>query len=425
MTARRRLVPILGLTLFATLMLGRPIVARASANASDTLAAADRARAVERLHELVAEHYAQWETVPRAVFEKRFAVYRRRALATANRRDFSMLTREMAASLTNGHTTFSDPWMLELDPARLPFALAFVDGAWIVTRSSRADLAPGTVVAQVDGRPVDALYATIAPHLCASSDRARRAQLTARGFLWPRAFTLGTADGRTLHVERRADDPLATRPAPPAIEDRWLTKDSIAYLAIRSFDDASIEPRALELVRARYLAAPVLIVDVRGNGGGNTPRRLTKTLLADRPYAWWKEDPDRAPSSLFDRLGAVAKRAEVVRPTYGGRLIVLTDGDCASSCEDFVMPLAWAKRATVVGDTTLGSTGQPAFADLGAGMRASVGARCAHFPDGSRFEGVGIAPDVLVRRTRDDIVTGADRVLATALALARRSFAAK
>ncbi len=89
------------------------------------------------------------------------------------------------------------------------------------------------------------------------------------------------------------------------------------------------------------------------------------------------------------------------------------------------MPLAWAKRATVVGDTTLGSTGQPAFADLGSGMRASVGARCAHFPDGSRFEGVGIAPDVLVRRTRDDVVTGADRVLATALALARRSFAAK
>jgi carboxyl-terminal processing protease len=46
-------------------------------------------------------------------------------------------------------------------------------------------------------------------------------------------------------------------------------------------------------------------------------------------------------------------------PIYTGRLIVLTDSDCASSCEDFVMPLKVSHRATIVGDRTFGSSGQP------------------------------------------------------------------
>ncbi len=424
MFLRRRCDPLLVFTLVAVLSSTGVPASAVSAGPGDTLSAADRRRAIDELHQVVTEHYAHWAATPAPAFEQRFARYRRQALATPNRRDFSLLTRAMVASLRNGHTTFSDPWMLELDSLRLGFDLAPVGRAWIVTRSARPELPVGSEIARVDDQPIESFYASVEPYLCASSDRARRLQLTARGFLWPRAFTLTTADHRTLRIERRAESPARPASPPSPIEDRWLTGDSIAYLAIRGFDGPSVENQAIELLRTRYAHARALIVDVRGNGGGDTPRRLTKTLLGNRPYTWWKIDPDRAPESFFDRIGAAAKRAEVVRPSYDGALFVLTDGGCASSCEDFLMPLVWAKRATVVGDTTLGSTGQPVFTDLGAGMRASVGARRAYFPDGSTFEGVGIAPHVLVRRTREDIVSGEDRVLATALALARRSLVA-
>jgi len=40
------------------------------------------------------------------------------------------------------------------------------------------------------------------------------------------------------------------------------------------------------------------------------------------------------------------------------------------------------------------------------------------FPDGSRFEGVGIAPDVLVETTPEDLKAGRDPVLARAIELA-------
>ena len=42
------------------------------------------------------------------------------------------------------------------------------------------------------------------------------------------------------------------------------------------------------------------------------------------------------------------------------------------------------------------------------------------FPDGSQFEGVGIAPDVPVDITPDDLRSGRDAVLKTALKLAQQ-----
>lgn len=407
----------------ATLLLSALVLAPSSASPAPAPATADsipramRERVVRDLHTLIQDRFAHWDGVPEFRFPARFEAYRTHALATPGRREFSLLTRAFVASLRNGHTTYSDTWTLAVDPAQLPFTLGWIDGEWIVLASRQAGLATGDVVTRIDDRPVESMYRSIEPYLCASNDRARRRQFTARGFLWPERFQLGTSDGRTMAISR------SPGPAPktePVVTDRWLVPDSVGYIAIRSFGESEHEARALELVRKRYLEAHALIVDVRGNGGGNTPRTLIKTLLDGRPYTWWKEDPNRLPMSALDRMGAAMRRAGSVRPTYRGTLILLVDGDCASACEDFVMPLVWEHRAIAVGDTTCGSTGQPVFASFDNGITVSVSAKRAHFPDGSPFEGVGIAPTLRVPRSRADIVSGADRALETALQLARR-----
>ena len=78
------------------------------------------------------------------------------------------------------------------------------------------------------------------------------------------------------------------------------------------------------------------------------------------------------------------------------------------------MPFKDNGRAVVVGETTGGSTGQPYFLDLDDGMAAVIGAKRAAFPDGSRFEGVGIRPDVEVAPTVDGLRAGRDVVLEAA-----------
>jgi carboxyl-terminal processing protease len=99
-------------------------------------------------------------------------------------------------------------------------------------------------------------------------------------------------------------------------------------------------------------------------------------------------------------------------------VVILTDAGCNSACEDFVMPFKDNGRATLVGETTAGSTGQPYMLDLGSDLMAIIGAKRERFPDGAVFEGVGIQPDVAVALQIDGLRTGQDPVLERALTIA-------
>jgi carboxyl-terminal processing protease len=82
------------------------------------------------------------------------------------------------------------------------------------------------------------------------------------------------------------------------------------------------------------------------------------------------------------------------------------------------MPFKETGRAVVIGETTQGSSGNPYRADLGNGMRVSIGAVRYRFPDGRPFEGIGIVPDVPVELKVADLQNGRDAVLARAQELA-------
>ena len=81
------------------------------------------------------------------------------------------------------------------------------------------------------------------------------------------------------------------------------------------------------------------------------------------------------------------------------------------------MPFKDNGRATLVGETTAGSSGQPHLIDLGDGFRAWVGAKRETFPDGRIFEGVGIVPDIEIVQQAWNLREGQDRVLNEAIAL--------
>jgi len=104
---------------------------------------------------------------------------------------------------------------------------------------------------------------------------------------------------------------------------------------------------------------------------------------------------------------------------YSGRLILLTDRVCSCACEDFVMPFKYAKRATLVGETTAGTFSMTRHVDYPNGMILNISAVRHTFPDGSRFEGTGIVPDVPVDTSPEDLRAGRDPVLQKALALAQ------
>jgi carboxyl-terminal processing protease len=164
--------------------------------------------------------------------------------------------------------------------------------------------------------------------------------------------------------------------------------------------------------------AKVIIFDVRGNHGGSTPSKLVDALM-DRPYRWFSE-PTPLSIGLFKLQGELADHSDVYwyggtqqpgEKPYRGDVYVLVDGGCFSACEDFVMPFRNSHRATLVGEKTAGSSGQPFVQVFDNGMLIQVGAKREFFPNGEEFEGVGISPDVDVHTTAADIESGGDPVL--------------
>ena len=79
------------------------------------------------------------------------------------------------------------------------------------------------------------------------------------------------------------------------------------------------------------------------------------------------------------------------------------------------MPFKIARRAQLLGETTAGTSSSTNFTHFENGMMLNVTSVRHTFPDGSRFEGVGIAPDVEVPITAQDLKAGRDIVLDRAL----------
>ncbi|MCK4385609.1 MAG: peptidase S41, partial [candidate division Zixibacteria bacterium] len=88
--------------------------------------------------------------------------------------------------------------------------------------------------------------------------------------------------------------------------------------------------------------------------------------------------------------------------------------------EDFVVPFKDNGRAIIIGEPTGGSTGQPYMYNFGNGIRIGIGTKRAYMPDGSKFEGVGVEPDIEVKLIREDLYKDKDRVLEKAVKEANR-----
>jgi carboxyl-terminal processing protease len=398
---------------------------------------AERAHIASRMYSAMQMYFAHWDDAADVDLDAAYRDYLDAALAAPDRLSFVLASQEFLARFRNGHTIFMDRAVMDEPGGRpLGFALRFVEGRWVVTASQIPELRVGDVVAAVDGQETERFYQDRRKHFAASTEQwARRVPFVhapgffSGGVVFPASFSLTLADGRTVRIDR------AAAPVPPAAETtqgRWLVDGRVAYIRIPSFAQPSFEAAAMELLKG-YSGAEALVVDVRGNNGGSSPVDFTAALM-DRPYRWWAESTPmtlaiyrhyaeqgngwyngfRRPQMMWPAT-TTAPRDEHFR----GKVVLLVDGGCNSACEDFVMPFKDNGRATLVGETTAGSTGQPHMMDFGNGMMAVIGAKREIFPNGSTFEGVGIRPDVEVAPRLADIRAGRDPVLERALRLAR------
>lgn len=357
-----------------------------------------------QVHRAIQQHFAHWEdaAISPEQLDEAFITLKREALTCANREQFSLLLMAFLAQLNNGHTRWRDPAFEARPP--LGMRLRPIASRWTVVASAIAELRAGDVILNIAGKSIETWYSDLQRYLT-GSPQSRTVQFGDRNGIFPAILGLCLPDsstltfedarglGRTLTVDRTA---LGQANAPASTQGRWLAPDLAAYIKIPSFFYPEFEERALAYVET-FTQAAHLIVDIRGNGGGNTPNALLQALM-ERPYRRWT-DSCPAPSG------------------YTRGMSLLIDRATWSAAEDFAMPFKDNRRAILIGEPSGGSTGQPYFHTFENGLQFSIGAQRVRMPDGAPFEGVGILPDVAVGLQREALYAGRDLVLEEAIAM--------
>ena len=384
-------------------------------NPNEPISLAERVHVLAKVYQSIPLYFAHWEGsfIGKGQLDDAFRELTAVALATEERHRFALLMVAFLARFNNGHTGFRDPCLHERPP--LGVLVRPIEGRWTVYASRVDTVLAGDVVRAIEGKPVEAWYDDLQRYTT-GSPQSRTVQFAE----WLRCFLPGhytlllegeDGEERSLAIDRAA---LADAGELAGTEGRWL-EPGLAYIRVPSFGRPEFEQQAIGYVHA-FRDAARLILDVRGNPGGNTPGELTKSLM-DRPYRWWAEhsplhvgllayQAQRGQSGrLFDH-SSLLWRFPATEPdgtAYRGRVIILVDRATLSAAEDLVMPFKDNGRAVIVGETTGGSTGQPFMHTFDNGMAFAIGTKRAIMPDGTPFEGVGIAPDVPVEVRRRDL----------------------
>ncbi len=421
MVHRASVISAVRLFLFAALLASPP--PKALAQELDALPLPDRVLVAAKLYHSIETYFGQWRNTSQPGFESAYQAYLTRILQTANRREFSLATMELVATLHSGHTWFRDDRVQASYGQPLGFSVWYLDGQWVVTQSALVTLKPGDIIVAIDGIPLEEFFSRHRAYISASSERDARTLLFTYSLLFPQRFTLTLASAARIAVDRVHD-----RKIPQPIRQtagRWLIADLVAYIRIPSFDDIAFQATAQEYVH-EYRRARTLIIDLRGNAGGRAEAESNQ-LQADlmgRPYRWWREAYSLKAGVIgsggaeYPQLSYGETWKHPSRSTFEGKLILLTDRECASACESFAMPFKDAGRARLIGEDTAGTYAETVHPELESGMEWSIATSQEDFPDGSPFEGVGITPDVSVRNTAEDLKKGNDRVLEKALEIA-------
>jgi len=106
---------------------------------------------------------------------------------------------------------------------------------------------------------------------------------------------------------------------------------------------------------------------------------------------------------------------------YAGPIVILMDTNCFSATDIFLGAFKALDGATLVGTASAGGSARARGYDLETlGVEVDLGYMASFQPDGTLYDGNGVAPDVEVRVTPGDLIGETDTQLDRALSILRK-----
>ncbi len=345
--------------------------------------------------------------------------YRPRVEAAESDVELYSLFEVMLAELRDAHTVFNHPHS-SADNTFQPTGSVGItlgeaeDRTVIITvepdsDAARAGIKPGMILRTVNGRSVEELFAEIRAQFAGSStERAMKGVLHGAllygGFLGAsRTFGIEGFDGKVfavpiIHFGARPSEEL------PTLSARRLPSGN-GYIKFDGWKPPVDAQFRTEL--AKLMDTPGLVVDLRGNGGGQTDVLLNISSIFF---------PKEVSFGGFKKRGGTVEEIFTRKPdqTYKGAVVILVDEDSASASEVFTVSMQESARARIIGRQTCGCVlNQWTKKEKGGGtLRWS--ARVYSSPKGRVLEGTGVIPEEIVAPLISDLQQGRDAALEAA-----------
>jgi len=404
---------------------GGAAVARGDDARAESAAREGRLRVFDEVWEQVRERYfdpslrgVDWQELRRSL--------RPRAAEAATEDELYAVLRRMLGTLRDPHTRVfepgeSDDWRV-LRYVSIGVSVRELDGEVVVTdvergsEAGRAGLRPGDLIVSVDGEPASALVARRLAELGAGDSRSARLAAVTRLFDGARDSTASVVFRRAGESkERSARLRRETRTRVPTFEVR-REGGGVRVARFNIFTPGVAAAFAREL-GGELKGARALVIDLRDNGGGEAEAMadLASTLV----------EPGASLGRFTDREGHVQLEpftheslvsSAVTFTRFRGPVVLVTNARTASAAEVFAASLREARRASVVGEATCGCVlGIRERHTLPDGGVLDISEMDYHTAGGTRLEGQGLSPDLLVAPTREDLRRGRDRALERAV----------
>jgi len=349
-------------------------------------------------------------------------------LATENDFEYFRELQRFVATLRDGHTSVGwnhrdlwDNW------ATIPVVTRLLDGKMIVTEVLNDELRElqgikrGLEVVSING--IDAhehVLTNIKPFVFSSTEQWTN--LIAYGRDATRGnrsesirLTFKDDNGRVF--ESTISRTMSENEIPQAsLFNFELLEENIGLLKIDDFWRNNFTGQ-FDAIYEKILATDALIIDIRGNGGGNSnnsvyvlshltdenfnmsawssPRYIPAFASWNRPREWHFGEP---------WIGQPARN----KPIYDKPVALLIDESTFSAAEDFCVGFRSMNRGIIIGTPSGGSTGNPIGFNLPGGGWVQFCSKKDTYPDGTEFVGVGILPDIEVRETVSSFLSKAE-----------------
>ena len=196
-----------------------------------------------------------------------------------------------------------------------------------------------------------------------------------------------------------------------------ILPDSIGYVYINSFSSTLSDAFVSELFRY-FSACRGLVVDVRDNGGGSLEqsRSLSARFMKEKTLVGYISHKTGPAHDAFSDPVPMYVEPDTTLSAWLRPVCVLTNRHSFSATNDFVRVMRRLPHVTIVGDRTGGGSGLPMSTDIPCGWTLRYSASPIYDVDMQHTE-FGIDPDVRVDITPQDLLSGHDAILHTAVSL--------